>query len=164
MSRRDREGLYFFKLFIAHIWLWWWRRRRWWRCYGICQGINLSGGQKQRIAVARAVYQDCDIYLLDDPLSAVDSHVGKQIFEQVISSKTGLLRHKVSALFSQAWRCTVYSHRPLGLPCPVNAHDNTCWSWAQYTPRTPTRLNCRVELHRQYVLDITNYVILTRDK
>jgi len=60
-----------------------------------CQGINLSGGQKQRIAVARAVYQDCDIYLLDDPLSAVDSHVGKHIFEQVISSQTGLLRDKV---------------------------------------------------------------------
>jgi len=61
----------------------------------VCQGINLSGGQKQRVAVARAVYQDCDVYLLDDPLSAVDSHVGKQIFEQVINSKTGLLRDKV---------------------------------------------------------------------
>jgi len=61
----------------------------------VCQGINLSGGQKQRVAMARAVYQDCDIYLLDDALSAVDSHVGKHIFEQVISSKTGLLRDKV---------------------------------------------------------------------
>jgi len=48
--------------------------------------------------MARAVYQDCDIYLLDDPLSAVDSHVGKHIFEQVISSKTGLLRDKVRHL------------------------------------------------------------------
>jgi len=62
----------------------------------VCQGINLSGGQKQRVSMARAVYQDCDIYLLDDPLSAVDSHVGKHIFEQVISSKTGLLRDKVN--------------------------------------------------------------------
>ena len=49
--------------------------------------------------MARAVYQDCDIYLLDDPLSAVDSHVGKHIFEQVISSQTGLLRDKVPAVF-----------------------------------------------------------------
>lgn len=49
--------------------------------------------------MARAVYQDCDIYLLDDPLSAVDSHVGKHIFEQVISSQTGLLRDKVRAVF-----------------------------------------------------------------
>jgi len=64
----------------------------------VWQGINLSGGQKQRVSMARAVYQDCDIYLLDDPLSAVDSHVGKHIFEQVISNKTGLLRNKVSHL------------------------------------------------------------------
>ena len=46
-------------------------------------GINLSGGQKQRISLARAVYSDADLYLLDDPLSAVDSHVGTPIFEKV---------------------------------------------------------------------------------
>ncbi|XP_078066968.1 ATP-binding cassette sub-family C member 12 isoform X3 [Mustelus asterias] len=48
------------------------------------RGINLSGGQKQRICIARAVYADQDIYLLDDPLSAVDAHVGKHIFEQCV--------------------------------------------------------------------------------
>ncbi|KNC82173.1 hypothetical protein SARC_05531 [Sphaeroforma arctica JP610] len=48
------------------------------------RGINLSGGQKQRISVARAVYNDADIVLLDDPLSAVDAHVGKHMFEKAI--------------------------------------------------------------------------------
>lgn len=58
------------------------------------QGINLSGGQKQRISLARAVYFNADIYLLDDPLSAVDSRVGKHIFEHVIGPR-GLLGQKV---------------------------------------------------------------------
>ncbi|KAJ7560924.1 hypothetical protein O6H91_03G006500 [Diphasiastrum complanatum] len=48
------------------------------------RGINLSGGQKQRIQLARAVYQDADIYLLDDPFSAVDVHTGTQIFKECI--------------------------------------------------------------------------------
>lgn len=61
------------------------------------KGINLSGGQKQRVSLARAVYNDADIYFLDDPLSAVDSHVGKHIFEQVIGP-TGLLATKTRML------------------------------------------------------------------
>ena len=48
------------------------------------RGINLSGGQKQRIQLARAVYQDCDIYLLDDVFSAVDAHTGSSIFKVII--------------------------------------------------------------------------------
>nr|XP_014277440.1 multidrug resistance-associated protein 5-like isoform X2 [Halyomorpha halys] len=48
------------------------------------RGINLSGGQKQRISLARALYSDRDIYLLDDPLSAVDSEVANTIFEKAI--------------------------------------------------------------------------------
>uniref|UniRef100_A0A8C4ZUT4 ABC-type glutathione-S-conjugate transporter n=1 Tax=Gadus morhua TaxID=8049 RepID=A0A8C4ZUT4_GADMO len=61
------------------------------------KGINLSGGQKQRISLARAAYSHSDIYLLDDPLSAVDSHVGKHLFREVIGPK-GLLKDKTRIL------------------------------------------------------------------
>ncbi|KAL3687954.1 hypothetical protein R1sor_014263 [Riccia sorocarpa] len=50
------------------------------------RGLNLSGGQKQRIQLARAVYQDCDIYLLDDVFSAVDAHTGSELFRECIVS------------------------------------------------------------------------------
>jgi ABC-type multidrug transport system fused ATPase/permease subunit len=63
----------------------------------LLQGINLSGGQKQRVAMARAVYADADVYLLDDPLSAVDSHVGKHIFNELLD-KQGLLKNKTRVL------------------------------------------------------------------
>lgn len=44
------------------------------------RGVNLSGGQKQRVQLARALYQDADIYLLDDPFSAVDAHTSTCLF------------------------------------------------------------------------------------
>ncbi|KAJ6680171.1 ABC TRANSPORTER C FAMILY MEMBER 4 [Salix purpurea] len=67
------------------------------------RGINLSGGQKQRIQLARAVYQDCDIYLLDDVFSAVDAHTGTSIFKECVrgalKGKTILLvTHQVDFL------------------------------------------------------------------
>nr|VDD52782.1 unnamed protein product [Brassica oleracea] len=55
------------------------------------RGINLSGGQKQRIQIARALYQDADIYLFDDPFSAVDAHTGSHLFKEVI---LGILKGK----------------------------------------------------------------------
>uniref|UniRef100_A0A3B4GQL7 Multidrug resistance-associated protein 4-like n=1 Tax=Pundamilia nyererei TaxID=303518 RepID=A0A3B4GQL7_9CICH len=61
------------------------------------RGATLSGGQKARVNLARAVYEDADIYLLDDPLSAVDAEVGKHLFEQCIC---GLLKNKCRILIT----------------------------------------------------------------
>ncbi|CAH2063058.1 unnamed protein product [Thlaspi arvense] len=67
------------------------------------RGINLSGGQKQRIQLARAVYQEADVYLLDDVFSAVDAHTGSDIFKKCVrgalKGKTVLLvTHQVDFL------------------------------------------------------------------
>ena len=65
------------------------------------KGINLSGGQKQRVSLARAVYQDADVYIMDDCLSAVDSHVGKHIFQHVIGPE-GCLANRARFLVTHA--------------------------------------------------------------
>ena len=59
------------------------------------RGITLSGGQKQRLNIARAIYFDADIILMDDPLSAVDAHVGRHIMDQAIC---GIMKEKCRIL------------------------------------------------------------------
>lgn len=59
------------------------------------RGVSLSGGQKARVNLARCLYVDADIYLLDDPLSAVDTHVGRHLFDQAVN---GFLRDKIRVL------------------------------------------------------------------
>jgi ATP-binding cassette subfamily C (CFTR/MRP) protein 1 len=64
------------------------------------RGINLSGGQRQRVALARAYYHDAEIYLLDDPLSALDPGVANQVFTQLICKEMAgttriLVTHRV---------------------------------------------------------------------
>ncbi|XP_040070390.1 multidrug resistance-associated protein 1 [Ixodes scapularis] len=65
------------------------------------KGINLSGGQKLRISLARAVYHDADVYLLDDPFSAVDVHVASHLFEHVVGP-TGALKSKTRILVTHS--------------------------------------------------------------
>ncbi|XP_053366957.1 ATP-binding cassette sub-family C member 3 isoform X3 [Clarias gariepinus] len=65
------------------------------------KGINLSGGQRQRVSLARALYSEADVYLLDDPLSAVDAHVAKHIFDKVIGPE-GALRQKTRILVTHS--------------------------------------------------------------
>lgn len=72
------------------------------------KGLTLSGGQKARINLARAIYANSDVYLLDDPLSAVDTEVGRHLFEHCVGD---LLRNKI---------CVLVTHQLQHLP---NAHE-----------------------------------------
>ncbi|KAG0305090.1 Multidrug resistance-associated protein 1 [Dissophora globulifera] len=65
------------------------------------RGINLSGGQKQRVSLARAAYENADVYLFDDPLSAVDAHVDQHLWQHLIGP-TGLLKDKTRILVTHA--------------------------------------------------------------
>ncbi|XP_022926014.1 ABC transporter C family member 12-like isoform X1 [Cucurbita moschata] len=53
------------------------------------RGVNISGGQRQRVSMARAVYSNSDVYVFDDPLSALDAHVGQQVFNRCIKEELG---------------------------------------------------------------------------
>ncbi|KAJ2631714.1 hypothetical protein H4R22_001792 [Coemansia sp. RSA 1290] len=72
------------------------------------KGINLSGGQKARVSLARAVYSRADVYLMDDPLAAVDAHVGKHIFSHVLGPH-GLLQSRARILATNATQYLKYT-------------------------------------------------------
>ncbi|KAI1214940.1 ATP-binding cassette transporter protein YOR1-like protein [Annulohypoxylon truncatum] len=89
------------------------------------RGITISGGQKQRLNIARAIYFDADIVLMDDPLSAVDAHVGRHIMDNAIM---GLLKDKCRILAThQLWvlnRCDRIIWMDAGKIRAVDTFDN----------------------------------------
>lgn len=89
------------------------------------RGITISGGQKQRLNIARAIYFDADIVIMDDPLSAVDAHVGRHIFDNAI---LGLLKDKCRILAThQLWvlnRCDRIIWMEAGRIQAVDTFDN----------------------------------------
>ncbi|KAL3738263.1 hypothetical protein ACJRO7_019744 [Eucalyptus globulus] len=113
------------------------------------RGVNLSGGQKQRIQLARALYQDAAVYLLDDPFSAVDAHTAMSLFNEYVmealSGKTVLLvTHQVDflpafhsiLLMSSGQIVSAGSYDQLMASCQefqelVNAHNTTAGSGNQ---------------------------------
>uniref|UniRef100_A0AC35TYJ0 Multidrug resistance-associated protein lethal(2)03659 n=1 Tax=Rhabditophanes sp. KR3021 TaxID=114890 RepID=A0AC35TYJ0_9BILA len=72
------------------------------------KGINLSGGTRSRCSTARALFANKDIYIIDDALSAVDAHVGKHIFDNVLSSSTGMLKEKTRVLVTHSLHLLKY--------------------------------------------------------
>ena len=76
------------------------------------RGVTLSGGQKARVNLARAVYRDADVYLLDDPLSAVDTAVAKHLFDKCIR---GLLRDRVVILVTHQLHFALQADKILAL-------------------------------------------------
>nr|VZI16707.1 unnamed protein product [Spirometra erinaceieuropaei] len=88
------------------------------------RGLTLSGGQKQRVALARAVYQQRDIYLLDDPLAAVDVHVGQRLFERVIGPR-GILKDRTRIFVTNAYQWLSSCDRVLVLDNGSVAHFGT---------------------------------------
>ena len=100
------------------------------------KGVNLSGGQKQRVALARACYARADVVLLDDPLSAVDTHVGRHLLDSCIC---GLLRGKTRVLVTHqlmALASAGVTHDACGsqeamltcnmMLCKAVCHDHAC--------------------------------------
>jgi ATP-binding cassette subfamily C (CFTR/MRP) protein 4 len=82
------------------------------------KGVNLSGGQKARMSLARALYADADLYLLDDPLAAVDPKVAKKIFDQCIGPRS-FLRGKTRILVTHQTHFLVESDQVILL---TNGH------------------------------------------
>ncbi|XP_062965991.1 ATP-binding cassette sub-family C member 11 [Cynocephalus volans] len=98
------------------------------------RGLNLSGGQKQRVSLARAIYANRQLYLLDDPLSAVDAHVGKHIFEECIK-KT--LRGKTVVLVTHQLQYLEFCDQIIlledGKICETGTHKELTEKKGRYT-------------------------------
>lgn len=119
--------------------LWRWLERNY---LFLLQGINLSGGQKQRVSLARATYQHADIYILDDPLSAVDAHVGKHIFSKVLGPN-GLLNGKVRS-HSKWWRVSGVFVGLGGVGDPLHLQVQL-WSWSRFPIYQLTRTSEEIQ-------------------
>ncbi|CAH8286842.1 unnamed protein product [Eruca vesicaria subsp. sativa] len=72
------------------------------------KGINLRGGQKQRVQLARALYQEADVYLLDDPFSAVDAHTGSELFKAVRKRVREFMEKEVAPIMTEYWEKTEF--------------------------------------------------------
>ncbi|KAJ1903763.1 ATP-binding cassette glutathione S-conjugate transporter ycf1 [Coemansia sp. IMI 209127] len=99
-------------------------------------GINISGSQKARLALARTVYSKADIYVLDDPLSAVDAHVKRHILDNIIMD-SGLLGGKIRIVSVNAESILPYCNQVIRLDS----------SKASVTKQDPQEFQPRANIH-----------------
>ncbi|KAJ2779470.1 hypothetical protein H4R18_003989 [Coemansia javaensis] len=78
------------------------------------RGVNISGGQRARLALARTLYSRADVYVLDDPLSAVDAHVKRHILDRVLLD-TGMLAGKLRIVATNSGHILPYAHQVLSI-------------------------------------------------
>ncbi|MBA0779330.1 hypothetical protein Gotri_003591 [Gossypium trilobum] len=118
------------------------------------RGINMSGGQKQRIQLARAVYDDADVYLLDDPFSAVDAHTASVLFN------VRKLLHLVLALeLSQSLLFLSHCSVMLSLFLQFNPPYNHHLYFHSLLPTTESVLDCvMTALEKKTVILVTHQV------
>lgn len=109
--------------------------------------MNLSGGQKQRLSLARAVYRKAAVYLLDDPLAALDAHVSQHVFKQVIGP-SGLLQGTVSVRPSEGGSP---ESSVLTSPSPVQF----C---SFYLSAFPATTLCNKQLPKSQLLTLTSFL------
>lgn len=112
------------------------------------RGINLSGGQRQRVCLARAAYHDAQLVLLDNPLSAVDQHTSKHIFDKCIK---GLLLEKAVVLVAHQLELLPQVNKHWGVntnhsghPAPNKGLPGAVSKFAMQTGCCAPRLMCQV--------------------
>jgi len=101
------------------------------------RGITLSGGQKQRLSLARAVYADADIYIFDDPLSALDAEVGRSVFTHCISNE-GILKGKTRLLVTHHLHYISHCDRIIWMTPPPPSLSHTGVGEEASMSNTPT--------------------------
>jgi ATP-binding cassette subfamily C (CFTR/MRP) protein 4 len=135
------------------------------------RGVMLSGGQKARINLARAVYTDADIYLLDDPLSAVDSHVAQQIFHECIQEYLGhkcvvLVTHQLQFLQNVTKIYLLETKKPIAVTKFDELYKTKSQLFCNSTKSSPSaekttletcHLPCEVKEHRSDGSGANNY-------
>ncbi|OEL24703.1 ABC transporter C family member 9 [Dichanthelium oligosanthes] len=111
------------------------------------RGINMSGGQKQRIQIARSMYEDADIYLFDDPFSAVDAHTGSQIFKVMQGGK-----------IVQKGKFDELHQRNIGFEAIVGAHSQGLESVMNAESSSKISSDNQKSADREYEFDAENEI------